>query len=65
MTSYKEVCNFTDDNTIYSCEDRIEDILRSLKGDIKNALKWLKENQVVADPDKFQVILWALKRIEN
>ena len=34
-----QICNFADDNRIYSCKDYTENILRSLKGDINNALK--------------------------
>ena len=34
-----QVCNFADDNTIYSCKDSIDGVLRSLKGDMNNALK--------------------------
>ena len=57
-----QVCNFADDNTIYSCEDSIDNILRSLKGDIDNALKWFKDNRMVANPDKFQVIFMGLEK---
>ena len=39
MIKDSEVCNFADDNTIYTFDDSIETILRLLKGDINNALQ--------------------------
>ena len=57
-----EVCNFADDNTIYTFDDNIETILRLLKGDINNALQWFKNNQMAANPDKFQVIFMGLEK---
>ena len=57
-----QVCNFADENTIYFCEDSLETMLRSLKGDIHNALNWFKDNRVVANPDKFQVIFMGLEK---
>ena len=61
-----KVCNFADDSTFYSCEDSINTIFRSLKGDINNAIKWFKVNRrMVENPDKFQVSSWALRRVKN
>ena len=33
-----KVCNLADDNIFYAFDDRIENVLRSLKGDINNVL---------------------------
>ena len=57
-----EVCNFADDNTIYAFDDSVETILRLLNGDINNALQWFKYNQMVANPNKFQVIFVGLEK---
>ena len=53
------------DNTICTSDDSIDSILRSLKGDINNALKWFKYKQLVANPDKFQVIFMGLEEGQN
>ena len=37
-------------------------IIRLLKGDINNALEWFKYNQMVANPDKFQMIFMGLEK---
>ena len=48
-----EICNFADDNTLYS--DRVESssILENLKQDTKTILKWFRINLLKANPGKF------------
>ena len=62
MIENSQVCYFADDNTIYAFDDNIENIIRSLKGDINNALEWFKYNQFAANRDKFQVIYMGLEK---
>ena len=38
-----EVCNFSDDNTLYSCHKYLEHVFSSLKYDLINALIGLKD----------------------
>ena len=57
-----EVCNFADDNTIYTFDDSIETILRLLKGNINNILECFKFNEMAANPDKVQVIFMGLEK---
>ena len=38
------ICNFADDNTIYSCTINLQTILKDLKYDMENILKWFKVN---------------------
>ena len=57
-----EVCNFADDNTIYTFDDSIETILRLLNGDINNVLECFKYNEMAANPDKVQVIFMGLEK---
>ena len=40
------ICNFADDNTIYSCNINLQTILKDLKYDMQNILKWFKVNSV-------------------
>ena len=65
MIEDSEACNFTDDNTIYAFDDSIETILRLLKGDINNALQWFKYNQMVTNPEKFQVIFMGFEKSQK
>ena len=38
------ICNFADDNTIYRCNINLQTILKDLKYDMQNMLKWFKIN---------------------
>ena len=40
------ICNFADDNTIYSYNNNLQTVLKNLKHDIINALKWFKVNSL-------------------
>ena len=51
------ICNFTDDNTIYSCNNNLQTIFKNLKHDMVNVLKWFKVNSMKASPQKFQFII--------
>ena len=47
------MCNFADGNTIYSCNNNLQTILKNLKHDMVNILKWFKVNSMKANPQKF------------
>ena len=49
------ICNFADDNTIYSCQNH--QILEDLRCDMVTLLRWLKENSVKVNPKKFQFMI--------
>ena len=51
------ICNFADDNTIYSCNINLQTILIDLKFDMQNILKWFKANSVKSNPEKFQFMV--------
>ena len=51
-----EVCNFADDNTIYACENSLDDVISHLKNDIARVTKWYQVNSLVANPAKFQMM---------
>ena len=61
IVEHSEVCNFADDNTIFSCDDTFESVASNLKQDMSQAISWFKTNQMVANPSKFQVMLLGLK----
>ena len=51
------ICNFADDNTIYSCNINLQTILKDLKYDMQNILKWFKVNSIKPNPKKFQFMV--------
>ena len=51
------VCNFADDNTIYRCNINLQTILKDLKYDMQNILKWFKVNSMKPNPKKFQFMI--------
>ena len=60
-----EVCNFADDNTVFSCGNSFEVVASSLEGDMPKSIYWFKKNQMVVNASKFQVMLSSLKSNEN
>ena len=61
IVEHLEVCNFPDDNTIFSCDDTFESVASNLEQDMSQAVSWFKTNQMVANLSKFQVMLLGLK----
>ena len=55
-----DVCNFADDNTLFSCSTSLETVITSLEIDVKNCLDWFQYNQLVANPDKFQLMFLGI-----
>ena len=51
------ICNFADDNTIYSCNINLQTILKDLKYDMQNILKWFNVNSMKPNPKKFQFMI--------
>ena len=47
-----KVCNFADDNTLYSCNKNLEHVFSNFKYDLRNVLNWFKINSVKTDPGK-------------
>ena len=60
-----KLCNFADDNTIYSCHTSVDAIITNLEIDLSDVLEWFKKNQLAANPDKFQMIVLSLKLCTN
>ena len=51
------ICNFADDNTMYSCNINLQTILKDLKYNMQNILKWFKVNSMKPNPKKFQFMI--------
>ena len=60
-----DICNFADDNTIYSCAKSVNDVIENLQSDLKIALKWFKDNQMMANPGKFKFMILSRNTINK
>ena len=50
------ICNFADDNTLYVCDTSFESVLQKLLSDVPVVIDWFHSNELVVNPDKFQVM---------
>ena len=58
------ICNFADDQTIYCFGNNTESVTSKLENDTSIAMKWFKNNSLVPNPEKFQLmLLGTTKRI--
>ena len=60
-----DICSFTDDNTIYFCAKLVNDVIENLQSDLKIALNWFKDNQMMANPVKFQFTILSKNTINQ
>ena len=44
-----DICNFADDNTLYSCVKQLQSVFCNLQFDLKNILKWFNINSLKAN----------------
>ena len=56
-----DVCNFADDNTIYSCASTADVVISDLEIDLRISLNWFHANQLVANPSKFKLMFLGMK----
>ena len=59
-----DLCNFADDNTIYSCADSLMQVISELQDDLPIVLSWFKANQLAANPSKFQMLVLGARDSE-
>ena len=52
-----DIYNFADDNTLYSCGERLTEIKENLVSDTKSILNWFSLNSLKANPGKFQFMI--------
>ena len=52
-----DLLNFADDNTISAAEKNIENLISTLEEESQAAVEWFKMNEMIVNPDKFQVII--------
>ena len=58
---HSQVCNFEDNNTIYACGQNLDSVALNIESDMKAAMCWYRNNEMVANPEKFQLIFIGLK----
>ena len=49
--------NFADDNTVTAVAETIQDLINSLDVKTSNAIEWIKNNDMIASPNKFKAIV--------
>ena len=52
-----DVFNYADDNTLTAVAKNVKDLLIQLQEGSISALKWLNDNKMIANPDKFKLII--------
>ena len=61
-----DICNFADDTTLYTCGKELDTISFKLGIETNRAMQCLKDNEMVANPSKFQLMfLSQYKDIEK
>ena len=58
---HSQVCNFADDNTIFASGETLDEVTNCIENDMKKAMNWYNLNEMVANPEKFQLIYFGLK----
>ena len=56
MNLESDICNFADDNTLSECDFSIDRVVTKLTSEIQRVSDWFRSNEMVVNPDKFQVI---------
>ena len=54
-----DVCNFADGTTLYKCESDLDIVLENLEMDANVAINRVNNNEMVANPQKFQLMFFA------
>ena len=62
FTENCKICNFVNDDTLYSYGMELFSILENLKHDMKTTLKWFRIKSLKANPRKFQFMILGKKQ---
>ena len=55
------ICSFADNTTLYSCNQSIDIVIAKLENTLTSILTWFGENEMVAKPEKFQMMFLGKK----
>ena len=61
INSDPEICNFADDNNLYSCGHDLQEIVTKLENDLYKLLECLRNNGMVVKPREFQLMFLGMK----
>ena len=50
-----EICNFSDDTTIYANGNNVESVILSFEEDLSRTQNWFRVNHMAANPSKFRL----------
>ena len=66
FTEETDFCNFADDTTLYACGKELDTISFKLEIETSTPTQWLKDNEIVANSSKFQLMFFSkYKNIEK
>ena len=51
-----DIASYADDNTPYTTENSIEEVIQKLENAAKTLFHWLSDNQINANPDKCHLL---------
>ena len=57
-----DICNFADDNILYSHGSNLPLIMNNLEHDVRNLLYWFKINSLKANPGRFLLMILGKKK---
>ena len=57
-----DLANYADDDTITTWANSIKELINTLQNESEIAIDWLESNQMIVNPDKFQVIIFNKER---
>ena len=49
--------NFADANAVTAVAETIQDLINSLEVKTRNIIEWMKDNDMIANPNKFKAIV--------
>ena len=55
-----DICNFADNDTLYSCGEWLTEIKENLIFDTKSLLNWFRLNSLKASPGKVQFMILGI-----
>ena len=55
-----DICNFADNDTLYSCGEWLTEIKENLIFDTKSILNWFRLNSLKASPGKVQFMILGI-----
>ena len=48
--------NFADNNTVTAVAETIQDVINSVEVKTSNAIEWMKDNDMIANPNKLKLL---------